>query len=80
MLKNLLYLIILLAGIPAGHYLMHLAKDEIKAWRGRLIVMAFISAVAAVIVYFYKLDYSEPIIVGLLFIVIVCMVIIRKSK
>jgi hypothetical protein len=80
MLKDVLYLFIILAGIPAALWLMRAADEEVKEWKGRLSMIAIISGVGAPLVYFLRIEYSEPIIVGLLFIIIVCMTIIRRTK
>jgi len=82
MLQNLLYLLLLLAGFPAGLILAKLCKEEIKAWRKRLSVISIVSLILAVIASFIPFSfflYKLPVIISLFFIIITCLTIIWKS-
>ena len=82
MLQNLFYLLLLIAGFPIGLFLAKLCKDEIKAWKKRLFIIAIISLVFAVRISFISFSvylYKLPTIISLFFIIIVCLTIIWKS-
>jgi len=82
MIQNLYYLLLLLAGFPAGLILAKLCKDEIKNWRKRLFIISIISLILAVAVSFIPFDifiYKFPVIVSLFFIIIACLTIVWKS-
>ena len=80
MLTNLLYLIALLLGFPVGLLLFKLCSDEIKAWKKRLIIISGICLVLAFIISFTNFLYKLPVIMGLFFIIITCLVIVWKSE
>ena len=79
MLTNLLYLVLLLVGFPAGLLLAYLCKDEIKAWKKRLFILSAISLISIVVVSFLNFEYKLPVIISLFFIIIVCLTIVWKS-
>ena len=79
MLSNLLYLILLLVGFPAGLLLAYLCKDELKTWKKRLFIMSCISLLLIVVVSFLNFEYKLPVIISLFFIIIVCLTVIWKS-
>jgi len=79
MLKNLLYIIVLLLGFPAGIYLAWLCKDEIKSWKKRMIAMSIISLILGFIAFFIDLEYKIPIAICLFFITITFLTIVWKS-
>ena len=64
-MKNLLYLLILLLGFPVGYYLAHIARDEIKKWRKRLIGVGVVCLVGAVGISFTEFEYKFPVILSL---------------
>lgn len=79
MLKTLMYLVMLLIGIPVGYLLSNLCKDEIKSWKIRLSIMSLISLIASILVYFSNFQLKIPVILTLIFIIIVCLTIIIKN-
>lgn len=80
MLKEILYLILIVLGLPVGYFLGYICPEEIKAWRGRLILMSFISLVVGIFLFFFDVQYKIPIIVTLAFIIVTCMTIVFKLK
>jgi len=82
MISIIFYFIIIALAFPSGIVLAKLCKDEIKNWRKRLLLMSVISLIIAIIVYYFNfeiLEYKIPIIVGLFFIIINCIVIVWRS-
>mgnify|MGYP003974073543 CR=1 FL=1 len=79
MLTNLYYLILLILGFPVGLFLAKLCKEEVKAWRKRLIIMSVFALILAVGISFLKFQYKVPIIITLLFIIITNLTIVWKS-
>jgi hypothetical protein len=82
MLENLLYLLILVLGFPAGLVLAKMCSDEIKAWRKRLIIISSICLILAVIISLLPsviYSYKIPAIVGLFFIIITSLTIVWKT-
>jgi hypothetical protein len=82
MLENLIYILILIAGFPAGLILSKMCDDEIKAWTKRLIIISAFCLLFAVwtaflpyIVFMFKV----PVIVSLFFIIITSLTIVWKS-
>jgi len=80
MLQNLLYIILLIIGFPAGLFLAKLCKEELKAWRKRLIIISVICFVFIIRFVFLDFLYKIPIIITLFFIIIVCLTIIWKEN
>jgi hypothetical protein len=78
MYEKILYLIILLLGIPTGIYLAWLCKDEIKAWRFRMILISILSFAIAIVLFFINFQYKIPVILSLFFIIITCLTIVWK--
>jgi len=79
-LTNLLYLIILGLGIPAGLILSKLCPDEIKKWRGRLKIMIFFCVILILLVFVLSsFAYKVPTILSLLFIIIINLTIILRT-
>jgi hypothetical protein len=81
MLKNLLYLVLLSSGVLFGLFLSKLCKEEIKNWRKRLIIISILSLVLSFIVFFIPITfyaYRVPTIMGLFFIIITFLTIVRK--
>ena len=80
MLQNLLYLILLISGVLVGIILLKLCKDEIKNWKKRLFIISVICFILIIGLFFINFLYKIPSIIGLFFIIIVCLTIIWKSK
>jgi len=81
--QNLLYLLLLLAGFPAGIFLARLCIDEVKLWEKRLILISIMAFIIAVILSFLSLEtyyYKVPTIVVLFFIVITNLIIVWKNE
>jgi predicted Na+-dependent transporter len=79
-MKNLLYLLLLLAGFPVGLLLAYICKEEVKAWKKRLSILSGISLLLIVVVSFLSFEYKLPVIISLFFITIVCWTIIWKGS
>ena len=82
MLTNLIYIIILVLGFPAGLILAKMCKDEIRAWRKKLVMISFIFLILAVAVSFlpYSIfEYKFPVIIALFFMIITNLTIVWKS-
>ena len=77
-MQNLLYLLILLCAFPTGYLLAWLARDEIVAGRKYFIVLAVLSIVSIVPVYFF-LQIKLPVIMTLFFIAIISLIALWKS-
>tara|TARA_B100001971_G_C18251112_1_gene578295 strand:+ start:2678 stop:2917 length:240 start_codon:yes stop_codon:yes gene_type:complete len=69
MLKLIIYLSIILAGIPTGIILKKLCKDETKPWKNRFNYISIISLILSILIYFSTLDYKIPISITLLYII-----------
>ncbi|MBR9706518.1 hypothetical protein GOV14_05765 [Candidatus Pacearchaeota archaeon] len=81
MLQNIIYLLILIAGFPVGMILSRMCFDEVKAWRGRLVLVTIICLIIAFIISTTKFsyDYSFEATIALLFIGITSLTIIWRS-
>lgn len=82
MLTNLIYLLVLLAGFPAGLILARMCNDEIKAWRKTLVIISVICLILAIAISFLPLtifQYKLPVIIALFFIIITSLTIVWKS-
>jgi hypothetical protein len=82
MFTNLIYIIILILGFPAGLILAKMCKDEIKQWRKRLVIMSIICLILALAVSFLSysiFEYKLPVIIALFFMIITCLTIVWKS-
>jgi len=80
MIEVILYLILLGFGIPVGFFLAWLCSDEVKNWRRRFLLIALVSLILVAFVFFSDFIYKIPVIVSLLFIVVVNIAVVRKSK
>jgi len=78
-MKNLFYILLLLAGFPAGYLLAYLCRDETKAWRKRMFILAILSLITAIAVSFTSFEYKFPVILTCFFIAILSLTIIYKS-
>ena len=80
---NLLYLILLVLGFPAGIMLAKMCKDEMRLWKIRLVIISIISLFLAIIISFIPINlylYKFPTIIALFFIIITSLTIIWKSE
>lgn len=80
MLKEVVYLIVLLLGIPTGIFLAKLCKEEIRKWKFKLKLISLISFIGGIVVYFLNYEYRMPIIISLIFVIIVCLTIIYTNN
>lgn len=80
MYEKLLYIITLILGYPFGIYLAWLCKDEVKAWKTRLIIISIIGLISSVVLYFFVFSYKFQIILTLFFIIITCLTIVWKTN
>ena len=79
MIKELLYLLILILGFPTGLILAKLCKDEIKNWRKRMTIISVICLIIALVISFSDFIYKIPVIIALIFIAITDLTIVWKS-
>jgi len=49
MIKEIVYIILILFGIPIGMFLALLCGQEVEAWKKSLVVIAIISSVAVLV-------------------------------
>ncbi len=69
MIREVIYLLIILAGILNGKFLARWCADELKVWRKRFLILAIISLALAIGVYFTSFEYKIPVITALLFVI-----------
>lgn len=79
MLKEVLYIILLLLGFPSGIYLARTCRDEIRKWRGRLILICALGIILVGLLLILDIKLKLSIIVGLFFIIITLLTIVLKS-
>lgn len=79
MLNILLYILVLIAGIPTALILSKMCKDEIKSWRKRLLIISIICFIASLIIAIIDFQYKIPVIITLFFVIITDLIIIWKS-
>lgn len=79
MLNNLLYLLILFMGFPAGLVISFFCKDEIRNWKSRLFLISIASLMFFIVLSFISFDYKIPVLMNLLFIIITDLTIAWKS-
>ncbi len=80
MIKELLYALVILLGIPIGLFLAWVAKDELKAWRKRFYIIAVVCLIASIFFVFSNFEFRIPVVLGFIFIVVVSSVIIIRAK
>ena len=78
MIKELIYIFIILIGIPFGLFLKKICKEEINAWRKRLKIMIIVCLIAIVALFFIDFEYKIPVITTLIFIIITCLILKKK--
>lgn len=80
MLEVLIYIAILIAGIPAGLVLFKMCSDEIKAWKKRLFIISIVCLVLGFLVWLIPgFDYKIPSDITLGFVIIMNMTIILRK-
>ncbi len=79
MLENLLYVFLLVLGVPTGLILSSLCKEELKAWKKRLFVIVVACLITIILLILIEFSLKTPIIISLFFIIITNIVIIWKS-
>jgi hypothetical protein len=79
MIKGLFYVLMLLMGISAGLFLVKLCSDEIRNWSGRLKLIIGVCIVLILVLAISSFAYKVPTIISLLFVIIVNLVILKKS-
>ena len=75
MIKEVLYILIVILGFPIGLLLKKLCKDEINLWGKRFLVMSIIALILIIILLFISFQYKLPSIIALLFIIITSLTI-----
>lgn len=66
-------------GFPVGIFLSKLCRDEIVAWRKRLIMISVVSLLIAIGISFTSFEFQFPSIIALFFVIIMNLVIVWKS-
>jgi len=79
MIKNLVYIIILLLGIPVAEILIKMCGEEINAWKKRVLVISIISIILSIIIFISDAIYKIPISLSLLFIAVVFLRVFFKK-
>ncbi|MAG02842.1 hypothetical protein CMI42_05890 [Candidatus Pacearchaeota archaeon] len=79
MIKEMIFILIILAGVFNGKILAIMCKDELKLWRKRFFYVAIVCLFLVVGVYFSSFELRIPVIVVLLFMVVTGLVV-WKSK
>lgn len=79
MIKEMLYVLIILLGIPTGLFLSNLCKEELESWKHRVSSMALFSFLLTLILYFTTFEYRVPVMVSLLFMVVTFVSIVVRS-
>lgn len=80
MIKEVLYIIVIILGIPTGYLLAYLCKEEIGIWKKRLISIAAIAIVLGIIMFFINFQYKISVSVTMWFIAVFCLTIVFKRK
>jgi len=80
MIKEVLYVIVIILGIPTGYLLAYLCKEEVGVWRKRLTSIAIIAIVLGIIMFFINFQYKIPISVTMGFIAVFCLTIVFRKK
>ena len=80
MIKEMLYLFILVVGFLFGNYIYSLCKEEVGAWKFRLKFISIISLILVIIMIFINFLYKTPIIITLGFIIVMNLTILSRNK
>jgi hypothetical protein len=67
-------------GFGNGLLLAHLCKEEVRKWNVRFFIIALVTALLSIGIYFTKLPYKLPITMALLFMCITSLTIVFKGK
>ena len=79
MIEVLLYIVVLLLGIPSALILNKLCKEEIKNWRKRFFIFSIICLISILIFAFTNFSQKIPVIISLFFMIVVFLTLIWKS-
>ena len=83
MIREVIYLLVISAGILNGIFLARWCADELKIWRKRFLILAIISLALIIVVYFTSFEYKIPVITAFLFTITTSLTIwkirIKKS-
>lgn len=81
MIKEVLYIIVIILGIPTGYLLSYMCKEEVEVWMKRLSAIAVIAIALGIIMFFINFEYKIPVSVTMGFIAVFCLTIVfRKRK
>lgn len=70
-----------LLGIPVGIFLAKLCNEEVKAWKFRLKMVAFVAFFLGIVMFFLDFEYKVPVIIGFGFMVVCCLSVVwRRGK
>ena len=78
-MQNLIYILILVAGFPAGYLLAWLARDELLAGRKWFLVLSAACLIVTIVLTFIELALKFTIIMSLFFIIIISQTAVWKS-
>ncbi len=78
-MTGLLYILILVAGFPAGYLLAWLARDELLAGRKWFLFLSAVCLIAAIVLTFIESSLKLQIILTLFFTIIVSQIAMWKS-
>lgn len=76
MLKEVMYVLLVVLGFFAGFIILKLCKDEVKKWRKRFLFIFAALFLFMVIVYFLEFEYKTSVILALAFSMAYCLPII----
>jgi len=79
MIKEVLYAVIVLLGIPVGIFLSKLCGEEISAWTNRLKFISIIAFILGIAVWFMDFEYKIPVAAALSFVIVNNLVITLKG-
>jgi len=80
MIKELGYLVIIAVAIPLGLFLKKICRDEIGNWKKRFTHLTLLSLLIATLILFSSIEYKQPLITTLLFIVLLLQTINYKKR
>jgi len=80
MIKEVFYIIVVLLGTVNGAILSKLCKDEIRKWRKRFFLIAIVSIILSIIIFFSQFDFKTPMIIALLFMALTSITIYLKAR
>jgi uncharacterized membrane protein YphA (DoxX/SURF4 family) len=80
MIKELIYLLIIFLGIPAGLFLAKICEEEIKAWKKRLGMLTIICSIIGICLFFIDFKYKIPSIITLGFMIAFFLTILKNKS